>query len=61
MKLQILSELDDSNIVIQHLNKIIYSWSEIEILEETPKLYCLISSYAIDNIRAGKNPSNLIT
>jgi len=31
MKLQILSELDGNSIVIQHINKIINSWSEMEI------------------------------
>ena len=50
IKFQTLSELDGCCVVTQQLNKVINLWSEVKILEETPKPYCLLSSNAIGNV-----------
>ena len=50
MKFRILSELDGCCVVTQQLNKVINLWSEVEILQETPKPHCLVGSNATSNV-----------
>ena len=50
IKFWILRELDGCYVVTQQLNEVINLWSEVEILEETLKSYCLLSSNATSNI-----------
>jgi len=63
MELRILRKLDGSSVVTQHLDRIINSRSEIEILKETAKAHYLLRSNATCHILcllSGQNDAVLL-